>query len=315
MNGAEIMAKLEFSGRQAEILMERVGSQLSQVPEWLDEDGTPKTDRTVDFVSFLMDAAWSEGDAGTGRDRRFVNRKDRIQHRYSCNRLIYRLSLADTNFDLVVRGNEDCRKYRIGRVRGFTAILPLTAAGAYAYLDRRVKLGDLCREHILPESKERLDAQWVLLSCALHFPSILRLESYVEDIKGWDEPAILVNTVDSRSTGATIVVDLFRHLLDFFAPFYITGGKSPRVVAKDGEKETLPRIIAPITGHGMGEPILRAAGFYDIGGDKSGNSVYVFDPREIESANVDPLRRRRMAEVVKLASRTWRAKEDERDGC
>jgi hypothetical protein len=56
----------------------------------------------------------------------------------------------------------------------------------------------------------------------------------------------------------------------------------------------------------MGEPILRAAGFIDIGGDKGGSSVYVFDPREIEPIDIDPLRRRRMIEVVKLATRVWK---------
>jgi hypothetical protein len=253
-----------------------------------------------------MNAAWSEHVAGTGRDRRFANRKDRVRHRFACNRHIYRLSLGGRNLDLIVRFDDDCRPYRIGRVRGFTAILPLTPAAAHSYLNHRVYLGDLCGDHILPESNERYDAQWVLLNCALHFPSILRLESYGGHDSERGEPAILDDDANSRSTGLTVVVDLFRHLRRFFEPFSVTSGSTPTVIAKDGRKERLPRIIAPITGHGMGEPILRAAGFIDIGGDKGGSSVYVFDPREIEPIDIDPLRRRRMIEVVKLATRVWK---------
>lgn len=291
-----------FRGRPGRVLWERIGENVKQVPNWLDHDGLPRLEHTLDFVNFFMDAAWCEDVAGTGRQRRFASRRERIENRWAHNQHIYRLSVGNRRIDVLVEYGKVQERFSLGRVRGCTAVLPLCSEGAHRYLAREKAYGDLDEEDILPYSPDPYRTQWLLINSVVHFPSIRRLEAYQEMRLETPPPSIpFVGEDPPTLSGYGVLVDLFAHVERFAGRLIVESETPPRVVA-ERLGAVYPRILCPVTGHGVGEPELLAAGFADIGGDKFGNTVYVFDIREINREDAAPRRRQRMLRTVKTAT-------------
>src|SRR5205814_3360149 len=123
-----------FRGKPGRVLWQRVGQRAKELSRWLDEDGAPRKEHARDFVNFLMDAAWGEEVAGTGQGGRFGTRAERVKHRWMHNEDSYRLSVGKHRLDVAVRCEKVEEHFSLGRVRGFTAVLPLRPEGVERYL-------------------------------------------------------------------------------------------------------------------------------------------------------------------------------------
>jgi hypothetical protein len=300
------MPTVQFLANKGQTLWNRVGSKLPKLHEWLLPDGQPKEANYLDWIDFMLDSAWGKDPSFTGAspDSRFTTRLERIQHRYKHNHRIYLISTGSEDTHIELEVNKTRLKFSMGKVRGFTAVMPLNREGTIRYFRRERAFGDLDKTDLLAHDDYTQPATFVLINTVLHFPSIIYLESFlgdIEPIESLDFAMIPVSSTPREYGGTGVILDLFRHIASFLPQIDLITDDPPQIrPLSDG---TFPCIFSPISGNGMGEPELKAAGFWEEGTDLKSNTLFTFNMADINKEQVPLTRRKRMLKTVRLLNK------------
>jgi hypothetical protein len=309
------MPTVQFLGNKGRILWNRVGSKLPNLQGWLLPNGLPKVDHYLDWIDFMLDAAWGKDPSLTGTipNSRFTTRMERIKHRYKHNPRIYLLSTGSEETLIEVESINTHLTFSMGKVRGLTAVMPLTRDGTIGYFRREKAFGDLDGTDLIGHAEHKQTATFVLINTVLHFPSIVYLESFlgeIEPTESLDFAMIPVSSTPREYGGTGVILDLFRHIASFLPQIQVISDDPPQIQpSNDG---AYPCIFSPISGNGMGEAELKAAGFWEEGTDLKSNTLFTFNLADLNKEKVPIARRTRMLKTIRLLNKLRNAKEHAR---
>lgn len=220
--------------------------------------GRPRLAAIAALMDFMLTAAFGPSPFHI---QHYGSRRRRLESLLAHNPAIYRLCPSPEPIQVVVREKGREVQWDLGRVGGFTAILPLTPEGSKVYESGSTSPREFSPTDHLSSAGECHSDRCLLISGVMHLPSIPLL---------FDEPSRR-----QRLPGATRVLYL---LLDHFARML------PVLEGDTGADDVV--VYSPITGLGMGEALLKTAGFRSEGLDSLGNRKYVFRQSVLAHARV-----------------------------
>lgn len=255
-----------------------------------------RQDAIVRLVEFLVLTTFGYG-------RRYT----RFKYLATVNPDIYRLSFGRS---ALVVNLDDHELIPLGRVNGFSGILPLTLNGFDRYRNNHRAASELSNEdgadEIVASPYEPRTISHVLISGVVYLPSVPRM------LDAQRSGASFSYGIDRRyhlfaNEGGELFRECFLpHLWQFLTPVktsVLPGG--PRAILGENQSHW-PKVVCPISGLGMGEPYLMRAGFAQpdyLPMDCRGNQKYIFDLSDINSQAVDLKRRTRMAHLAEAVGR------------
>jgi hypothetical protein len=258
------MAHLQFSGDAGRELWRRIKDYLWLIdgaPKLHDLQGEERRKAEARIVAFFVCAAFGYG-----------FRLDRYLFLSEHNRDIYKILYSSGEEDTVnIDTREGTHRLELGRVQGFSAVLPLTAEGLEAYRNNELAASQLTTPHLVPWPYLPHSVPYLLLAGAVYFRSIFEVEWLAFDSQKIQRATRLINRMLWQVSGFLPKVELFKD-----------GGGAIRVRAEGDH--SLPVLVCPITTLGRGEKMLVKLGFDIEGYDKWGNKKFVLDVSTINEA-------------------------------
>lgn len=251
------MAHLQFSADTGKDLWQRIKDHV-----WLIEDagrlgelqGEELREAELRVVAFLVSAAFGYG-----------LRLDRYRYLSQHNRDTYKILYSDGEEDTAdIDTGSGVYRLELGRVQGFTAVLPLTAEGFEAYRCNELAASELTHSHLVPSPYAPHSVPYLLLAGVVYFRSIFEVEWLAFESQKIRRATRLINRLLWQISNYLPEVELYKDA-------------DKAIRARTRGDHSLPVLVCPITTLGRGEKMLVNAGFDIEGYDKYGNKKFVLD--------------------------------------
>ena len=280
------MPTVTFPGESGRKLLDNIKHHLALIddaPTWRSMSAEERVTAEVRMVAFMVTAAWGYPWVS---DPTYGSRLNRFLYLSSINRWIYNVTCYEDEHLIVdVRGDGIERSLNLGPAQGFSAVMPLTQEGYDAYMEKRLSPTQLTEPHIVPQAQSLHNTDYMMITGVVHFPSLV------------SERRLEGKTIPSAYP---VIVDLLRQIGRFSPKLTIIG----ETVQVEGDaSRPPPTILCFISGQGMGEPLLKKAGFVQEDEDKTGNRKYVLRLGSIHQPDDNDLLKTLLKTIIFYQSR------------
>jgi hypothetical protein len=222
----------------------------------------------INLLTFIVIAAWRHNPIS---DREYRNLFDRFRYLNDVNPDIFRVVYSDDDVVISMCKVAGGQNLHLGRVIGFTTVLPLTESGYRNYLQNRRLVTDLMERDIVSSPYRRHTIPFTLIAHAVWIPLLGELFG---------------DRLRSLLARAELIGTLCDQLGRFYPPVRVClKNGCYRVTAAYGRR--LPVAVCPIRDREMGEQLLHKSGFRLQGRDGADDWTYTLDAQEIDDARLD----------------------------
>jgi len=219
----------------------------------------------VRMVSFMLSATFG-----------YASKLERLRSLSAWNSDIFQVAYS-TEEELAVLDlstDDEPQVLKLGRCRGFSAVIPLTRSGFSAYMLHGARIGELnIEKDVVKHPYERGSVDFVALTGAVDFSAL---------------PQYLAGDRDFSVIAPHVLGNLARQIAGFLPPVEMKRTELGLLKGRTSPGRRMPAVLCPLSGVGMGQRLLETAGFEGLPGqDAGGNVVWYLDLEDLNQSRVE----------------------------